>query len=89
MKSTIIATLGLLAIAIPASAGYVLDSKAYAREFCNLRELGWGREAAVEHAVRESLVPGLPIEVTHEGGKTDADVLVAFSAAKYRCPEAN
>ncbi len=89
MKSTIIATLGLLALALPASAGYVLEANTYAREYCTLRNLGWGRDAAVEHAVKESLAPGIPVEVYHEGAKTDADVLVAFRAAKYRCPEHN
>ncbi len=86
MKSTLFVAAALF-VALPASAGYVLNPKAYAREYCTLRELGWGREAAVEHAVRESLAPGLPVEVMHEGSKTDADVLVAFAAAKYRCPD--
>jgi len=88
MKSTLFVAAALF-VALPASAGYVLDPNIYAREYCNLSELGWGREAAVEHAVRESMAPGLPVEVMHEGSKTDADVLVAFAAANYRCPEAN
>ena len=88
MKSTLFAAAALF-VALPASAGYVLDPNVYAREYCNLRELGWGKDAAVEYAVTESLSPGLPVEVIHDGRKIDADVLIAFSAAKYRCPEAN
>jgi hypothetical protein len=87
MKSTIIATLGLFAIAIPASAGFVLQPAEYAREYCNLRSLGWGNDASVEYAVLESVVPGLPVEVLHNNQKVDADVVMAFQAAKDRCPQ--
>ena len=87
MKSTIIATLGLLALALPASAGYVLDPSIYAREYCNLRELGFGNDAAVEYAVGEAVVPGIPVEVIYNGDKVDADVVVAMSAARRRCSD--
>ena len=87
MKSTIIATLGLLAMALPASAGYVLNPKAYAREYCNSKGTGMGTRSC-SRACRKGIIGSrLPVEVMHEGGKTDADVVVAFAAAKYRCPD--
>ena len=87
MKSTLIATLGLLTMAVPASAGYVLDAEIYAREYCNLLDLGWGKPAASEYAIGESIIPGLPVKVLHDGGKVDADVVVAYAAGRYRCPQ--
>jgi hypothetical protein len=87
MKSTIIATLSLFALAIPASAGYVLQPAEFAREFCNMRSLGWDAPAATEHAVMESMVPGTPVKVYHEGRRVDADVVVSAAAAERLCPE--
>ena len=87
MKSTIIATLGLLAMALPASAAYVVQPGEYAKEYCQLRNLGWNNLSSVEYAIEASMVKGLPVEIYHNGSKVDADVLVAFQAAKYLCPE--
>ena len=71
----------------PASAGHILDADIYAREYCNLRSLGWQHEEAVDHAVQESLTRGLQVEVLHDCMKVDADVIVAFAASQYRCPD--
>lgn len=86
MKSTLFAVAALFA-ALPVSAAFVLDPTIYAREYCHCRFLGWGKPASVEHSVMKALQKGLPVEVMHEGKKIDADVLTAFQAAKFLCPE--
>ena len=74
-------------MALPASAAFVLQPGEYAKQYCELRNLGWNGPASLEYAIESSMVEGLPIEVYHNGKKIDADVIVAFQAAKHLCPE--
>ena len=88
MKSTIIATLGLLALALPASAGVLLPNL-YAREYCAMRESGVSNQGAMEWAMRQSyLSSGTAIKVTlQDGTRVDADVIASGNAAADLCPD--
>ena len=87
MKSTLFATLGLLALAIPASAGALLPNL-FAVEYCSMRESGVTNQGAIEWAIEQSyLESGTTVKVTLEDGTTqDADVIAASKAAGDLCP---
>ena len=87
MKSTIIATLGLLALALPASAGVLLPNT-FAREYCAMRDSGVSNQGAMDWATERSyLDSGTAIKVTMEDGTVmDADVIAAANAAADLCP---
>ncbi len=88
MKSTIIATLGLLAAALPASAGVLLPNL-YAQEYCAMRESGVSNSGALEWATSQSYISsGTAITVTmQDGTQMDGDVIAAANAAANLCPE--
>ena len=86
MKPFILATLATM-VAIPAQAGLVLLPNLFAREYCNMRQLGVSHNEAIEVAVNESAIEGTPIEVTIDGKKYDADVIKANQTARARCPQ--
>ena len=88
MKSLIIATAGILAAFVPASAGVLLPNL-YAVEYCSMRSNGVGVTDSIRWATQQSYdASGVAIKVTREDGtQMDADVLAANAAAEKRCPQ--
>ena len=86
IKSILLATTALM-VAIPAQAGLVVLPNLYAREYCNLRELGVSDDDARRAAMSESVVEGEPVQITLNGRQVDYDVVKAAQAVSDRCPQ--
>ena len=88
MKIPAIVTAVLLGAFAPAAwADLILLPNLFAKEYCQMRQMGVNHEQALEVAVRESAIDGTPIKVTIDGRTYDADVIKANRAALERCPQ--
>ena len=82
-------TIATLLVAVPAvSAGEVLPNL-FAREYCDLRELGVNQDEAMAAAVEEAYIDNgkTPGKVTVGGKQYGTDVVRAYRAVERRCPE--
>ena len=77
---------GAMLLAAPAQAGLVILPNLFAREYCQMRDMGADHSGALEYAVGESVIEGNPVKVTINGVQYDADVVKANRTAMERCP---
>lgn len=82
-------TIATLLVAVPAATAGEILPNLYAREFCELRELGVSEDEAMRAAVEESYIDNgvTPVKVTVGGKQYGTDVVRAYRAVERRCPE--
>ena len=78
-----------LLVTMPAVAAGEILPNLYAREYCELRELGVGEDEAMAAAVEEAYIDNgkSVVKVTIDGKEYGADVVRAYRAVERRCPE--
>jgi hypothetical protein len=86
MNKLLLATLAVATFAIPTQAAVILPNL-FAKEFCEMRELGISEKEAMEVAAKASIVDGEAAQVTYQGILIDSDVLQALNAVRARCPQ--
>ena len=78
--------LGFLAPAV--EAGILVMPNLFAREYCEFRELGYGRRDSIKAAMDAASYEGNPTLITRkDGSETSVDTVRAVSAIADRCPE--
>ena len=77
----------ILSIPSATQAATVILPNLYAKEFCELRELGATIDSAMEAAVEASAIDGEePAKVVIGGESYGSDVVAAYRAVMSRCP---
>jgi hypothetical protein len=84
-----IMSIATLLVAVPAAAAGEILPNLYAREYCELREIGVAEDEAMAAAVEEAYIDNgkESVKVTVDGKEYGADVVRAYRAVERRCPE--